>query len=208
MSALTRMRNTLLGSVAAAAVLGSIIAPAASAAVLPVSAVPPPVLQGGASGEHPISVRVLAIYMHDDGDGVAQGCGEVEHDMTGIKVWFGNQKLGEINTDNGTSRTTYYDSPNKFVDYTQHYCSDHNYPMPQSFSSDNKLFAKGVPGYAVDLRSSLVETDLSTIHFAFGDQKVVIPPVGKETVVNFDVESNGSDNHIRATFTVRIATSA
>ncbi|RIJ77661.1 hypothetical protein D1871_05955 [Nakamurella silvestris] len=212
MSALTHWKKILLGSVASIAMLGAAVAPAASAATLPVTSAPVPVLQGGAGAEHPISVRVLSIYMHDDSDGVGAGCGEFVHFLDKISVFYGPglKDLGDVVFDNGTARTGYYDAPTKLEDYTQHYCSDHNYPMPQDFNSDNKLFAKGTPGQTLDMRATMDEADpVGFVAMSFGGKVITVPEVGKDKVVSFDVESvPGFTEHIRATLTVRVATAA
>jgi len=209
MLALSRFRNTLLGAVAAAAVISSIIAPAASAAVLPVSAAPAPVLQGGSGGLHPISVRLLSVYVHDDGDGFGQGAGEIEDHYTFIEVAGGSGSGTRFHLDNGAGWAQMF-NPTFGVDRTQEYASDHNYPMSQNITGVNKYFGAASVGSTLSLYSEFSEHD-QTGNFYNSDAvatiKVTVPAVGKEKIVSYDVESFLSD-HIRATFTIRIATAA
>jgi len=208
MLALSRFRNILLGSVAAAAVIGSIIAPAASAAVLPVSTAASPALQRS-DILHPFSIRLLSVYVHDDGDGFALGAGEWRDDYTHIDITGASGGSHTFRLDNGNGWSQIY-APFEGVRHVQQYCSDKNYPMTQLIEGYNKYFGLAKAGTTLTLRSRIEEDDgiLSFGTFAERVKHVTVPPVGQEKIVSYDVESEfGAGSHVRATYTVRIATS-
>ncbi|RIJ77662.1 hypothetical protein D1871_05960 [Nakamurella silvestris] len=211
MSALTHWKKILLGSVASIAMLGAAVAPAASAATLPVTASPVPVLQGGAGGEHAISVRLLSVYVHDDGDGVGLGAGEWEEGYTFINISGSTGATGTLHLENGTGWEQIYSATNG-VDRTEQYYSDKNYPMTQQIAGYNKFFGVAYPGTKLKLYSQIGEFDKVAIgqgSVANAYTTLAVPAAGAEKTVSFDVETGkGLGPHIRATFTVRIATAS